>query len=195
MIWDNLTALPLAVTDNAYFNDVAYSSFENSEKGNWTYSTGSVVSDATSPTGIKAYSISGGISKSSMTSTQKYILSYWIKSGGSVSVSGGTQTNSISGRTLNGVWTYKQITITGTSSISISGSGSIDEVRLHPALAQMNTYTYDAFMRIVTQCSPNNSISYYEYDSMNRLVDIKDQYGNVVKAFEYNYGRLSRPGN
>jgi len=193
LIWDNKLLQPLAVTDNAVIADVAYSSFESSETGKWTYNSGSVTSDATSPTGSKAYSISGGVSKGGLTSGQKYILSYWLKSGGSASISGGTQTNSISGRTLNG-WTYKQITITGTTSISISGSGSIDEVRLHPAIAQMTTYIYDGLLRLIAQCSPNNSISYYEYDSMNRLVDIKDQYGNIVKAFEYNYGRTARPG-
>ena len=192
LIWDTKLSLPLSVTDNAVISDVAYSSFESAETGNWTYSSGSVTSDATAPTGGKAYSISGGVSKSGLASAQKYILSYWLKSGGSASISGGTQTNSISGRTLNG-WTYKQITITGATSISLSGSGGIDEVRLHPADAQMTTYTYDGLMRLIAQCSPNNSINYYEYDSMNRLVDIKDQYGNVVKAFEYNYGRAARP--
>lgn len=194
LIWDNKTSLPLAQTDNSKFADVAYSSFETGETGNWTYNSSSVASEPTAPTGIKGYSISGGISKSGLTTTQKYILSYWLKTGASAIVTGGTQTNSITGRVVNG-WTYKQITITGTASVSISGSGSIDEVRLHPAIAQMTTYTYDGLMRLIAQCNANNTISYYEYDSMNRLVDIKDQYGNVIKAFEYNYGRASRPGN
>jgi hypothetical protein len=191
MIWDNTLRLPIAQVDNAYINDVAYSSFETAETGNWTYSSASITTDATSPTGTKAYTISGGLSKSSLTSAQKYILSYWIKSGASVSITGGTQTNSITGRVSNN-WTYHEITITGTTSISLSGSGSVDEVRLHPILAQMTTYTYDPLLRLIATCSPNNSISYYDYDSFNRLVDIKDQYGNVVKAFEYNYGQLSR---
>jgi hypothetical protein len=191
MIWDNKLGLPLAKTDNAAFIDIAYSSFESWETGNWTYNNNSVTTDATSPTGGKAYSASGGISKSGLTSGTKYILSYWLKSGGSVSITGGTQSNSISGRTRNG-WTYKQVTITGTTSVSLSGSGSIDEVRLHPALAQMTTYTFDSLLRLVAQTSVDNTISYYEYDSMNRLVVIKDQYGNVIKAFEYNYGSSSR---
>jgi hypothetical protein len=191
MIWDNSLCLPLAQVDNAYIGDVAYAGFETAETGNWTYSSGSVVSDATAPTGVKGYNLSGAISKSSLTSSQKYILSYWSKSGASVSVTGGTQSNSVTGRVMNN-WTYHELTVTGTTSISLSGSGSIDEVRLYPALAQMTTYTYDALFRLTATCSANSTVSYYEYDSFNRLVDIKDQYGNIMKAFEYNYGQLSR---
>lgn len=190
MIWDNNARLPIAQVDNSYFNDIAYTSFETAETGNWTY-TGTIVADTTAPTGTKAFTISSSISKSSLNTAQKYILSYWLKSGASVTVTGGTQTNNISGRILNG-WTYHEVAITGTTSISMVGSGSIDEVRLHPILAQMTSYTYDALFRLVATCSANSTISYYQYDSFNRLVDIKDQYGNIIKAFEYNYGQLSR---
>jgi hypothetical protein len=193
VIWDNKLSFPMAVVDNAINSDAAYSSFETSQTGNWTYSAGSIVSESTAPTGIKGYTLSGNIYKSGLTSSQKYILSYWLKSGASASISGGTLSNSLSGRSLNG-WTYKQVTISGATGITISGSGSIDEVRLHPFNAQMTTYTYDNLLRLSAQCSPNNTISYYEYDSMNRLTDIKDQYGNVIKSIEYNYGRSSRPG-
>ena len=47
LIWDNNVSMPLALVDNAYVADVAYTSFESSETGNWIYSSGSVVSDAT----------------------------------------------------------------------------------------------------------------------------------------------------
>jgi hypothetical protein len=191
MVWDNKLLLPIAQVDNASFSDIAYAGFETAEKGNWTY-TGTVISDATAPTGGMAYDISGGdISKSSVNSAQIYVLSYWTKTGASVSVSGGAQTNSISGKSLNG-WTYHEVTVTGTSSISLSGTGRIDEVRLHPSTAQMTTYTYDSLLRLVATCSANSAISYYEYDSFNRLADIKDQYGNIIKAFEYNYGQSAR---
>ena len=190
---DNGLSLPLAVVDNASTTEVAYCSFENTETGNWSFTSGSTVTDATSPTGAKAYSL-GAISKSSLNSSQKYILSYWQKTGASVTITGGgTTSNSISGRVLNN-WTYKEIMITGTSTIGISGSGSIDELRLYPATAQMTSYTYDGLFRMVAQCGVNSTISYYEYDSFNRLIDIKDQYGNVIKVFEYNYGRSFKMG-
>jgi hypothetical protein len=192
LIWDNVNMLPLAQVENAYFADVAYCSFETVETGNWTFNAASVVSDATAPTGAHAYSLSGSLSKSALNTAQSYILSYWLKSGASLSVSGATQSNSVTGRTLNG-YTYHEVRLTLATSISITGSGNVDELRLYPSTGQMTSYTYDPSLRLIAECSPNSTISYYDYDSINRLVDIRDQFGNVVKAFEYNYGRLSRP--
>lgn len=194
LIWDNSLLMPVAQIENAYFPDVAFSSFETSEKGNWTYTAGSVSADATSPTGIRCYNITGAVSKNALTNGKIYILSYWQKAGASVSLSGASVTATVTGRTVNG-WTYKQLTITMSStSLSISGTGYIDELRLHPDLAQMTSYTYDDKLRLIAVCGPSGNINYYEYDAMNRVVDIKDQFGNIVKAFEYNYGRNSRPG-
>jgi hypothetical protein len=193
MIWDNGTALPIAQVDNAYFGDVAYCSFETAETGNWAWTISSVVADNTAPTGTHGYALgsSNPISKAGLTTGTSYVVSYWLKAGASISIAGGSQTNSITGLTLNG-WTYHEVTVTGTSSISITGSGNVDELRLYPSGAQMTTYTYDPLLRLSAQCSINSTISYFEYDGFNRLVDIKDQYGNIVKAYEYNYGRQSR---
>jgi hypothetical protein len=193
MIWDNVAALPLAQVDDAYFADIAYCSFETTETGNWTLTPASIVTDATAPTGTHGYALgsSNPISKTGMTSTSAYIVSYWLKTGASITITGGSQSNSLIGLTLNG-WTYHEVSITGTTSISITGSGNLDELRLYPSGGRMTSYTYDPLLRLIAQCSPTNTISYYEYDGLNRLVDIKDQYGNIVKAFEYNYGRQSR---
>jgi len=191
IIWDNINHLPLAKVENAYFPDVAYCSFETAETGTWTVSSSSIISDAGAPTGTHAYTISGGLSKTGLTSTQTYVFSYWLKSGSSVSISGGTQSSAITGRTL-GSYTYNEVKITGATSLTITGSGTVDEVRLYPSTAQMTSYTYDPLLRLIAECSANSTVSYYDYDSLNRLVDIRDQYGNVIKAFEYNYGQLAR---
>jgi hypothetical protein len=191
LVWDNINHLPLAKVENSYFADVAYCSFETAETGTWTLNSGSIVSDAGAPTGTHAYSMSGALSKPGLTSTQTYVFSYWLKSGASVSISGGTQSSAVTGRTL-GSYTYHEVKITGATSLSITGSGNVDEVRLYPSTAQMTSYTYDPLLRLIAECSANSTITYYDYDSMNRLVDIRDQYGNVIKAFEYNYGQLAR---
>jgi hypothetical protein len=193
LIWDNVQALPLAQADNAYFTDIAYNSFESTETGNLTFNAGSVVSDATAPTGSHAYALSSSypISDANLNSAQTYVVSYWLKSGASASVSGGTQSGAVTGRTVNG-YTYHEIKVTGITSLSITGSGNVDEVKIYPSTAQMTTYTYDALMRLIAECSANSTISYYDYDSLNRVIDIRDQYGNVIKAFQYNYGRQSR---
>ncbi len=192
LIWDNSTNLPLAQVDNALYIDVAYNSFESAETGNWTYPAGSVVADDTAPTGTHAINLSSNpVTKTGLSSSKSYILSFWKKSGTTYNIAGGTVSNYIGGRTLNG-YQYLEVTVTGATSVSITGSGNIDELRLHPSTAQMTTYTYDNLLRLIAECSVNSTITYYDYDSFNRLLDIRDQFGNMRKVFEYNYGELSR---
>ncbi len=195
LIWDNQAGLPMAVVENGYSSqDVAYSSFESGETGNWTLNSAAIVTDATAPTGNKAYAIASGLTKTGLTSTRKYTVSFWYKTGTTVNISGGTISSIITGRMLNG-WTYKHLTITDATSLSFTGtSGYVDEFRLYPADGQMTSFTYDNYLRLAAQCAPNSTISRFEYDALHRLLDVKDQDGNIIKVFEYNYGRLSRPG-
>ena len=74
-----------------------------------------------------------------------------------------------------------------STSLSISGSGLIDELRCYPKGSLMTTYTYTPIIGMTAQCDPTNKISYYEYDSFGRLQLIKDQDNNVLKTFEYKY--------
>jgi hypothetical protein len=183
-IWDYNSSLPIAEVKNALQSDIAYSSFESNGKGNWTYA-GIPGTGGGGVTGKQSYLLtSGGISKAGLTASQKYLLSYWSKA--TVTITGGTQSNSITGKTING-WTYHEVMITGTTSVSITGSTYIDELRLYPSDAQMTSYTYEPLIGVTSQCGADNKIQYYEYDSFSRLQDIKDQDGNILKTFEYHY--------
>ena len=51
----------------------------------------------------------------------------------------------------------------------------------------MTTYTYDPLVGMTSQCDANNKITYYEYDSFNRLKTIRDQDGKVIKTIDYQY--------
>jgi YD repeat-containing protein len=53
--------------------------------------------------------------------------------------------------------------------------------------AQVFTYTYKPLIGMHTQTDPNGRTTYYEYDGFQRLQFIKDQDGNIVKKFCYNY--------
>ena len=89
---------------------------------------------------------------------------------------------------MTGIWslTTTPESITGTT-FAISLSGQIDDVRFYPALAQMTTYTYDPLVGITSSTDANGQTTYYEYDGLQRLMNIKDQYGNIVKHMDYHY--------
>ncbi len=84
-------------------------------------------------------------------------------------------------------WTYFEHTVTGTSTVSITGGGDIDELRLYPANAQMTTYTYASEVGMTSACDVDNRATYYYYDTLGRLSYVKDQDGNIIKTYRYHY--------
>jgi hypothetical protein len=183
-LWDYNGELAVASVTSADSASVAYSSFEADGKGNWSY-TGVPADDPTSPTGIKYYSLgSGPITKSGLLTGNDYIVTYWRKNGsGTPSVNGATGTAIV---TKNG-WTLFKHQLTGITSITINGSGYIDELRLYPASANMLTNTYNPLIGVSSSCDAANRINYYEYDALGRLSLIRDQDKNILKKFCYNF--------
>ncbi len=187
-IWDYANKKPIAKATGATVDQIAYTSFEADGSGGWTI--GSSSRDAsTSITGSKSYNLSGGsCSRSGLSSGSTYIVSYWSKSGSSFSVSGSTSTKQGKTITINsGTWTYFEHTVTGVTSLTVSGSADIDELRLYPSTAQMTTYTYSPLLGISNQCDVGNHISYYTYDGLGRLKFIRDEDGNILKTIDYHY--------
>lgn len=150
--------LPIAEITNAVPANVFYTSFEDTE-GN------SSVGD--SKTGKKSR-IGGYIKSLTGLTPGSYKLSYWTKPAS--------------------VWNFQSLVlnITGTTA-NINLPGQIDEVRFYPATAKMTTYTYDPLIGVTSQCDVNNIITYYEYDSFQRLILVRDQDKNILKKICYNY--------
>lgn len=178
-IWDgeNITAR----TVNAVSEETAYTSFETSQKGHWTYSgsTGS----SYFLNGKKSYSLNGGNISISSISNIPYVVSYW-------SMNGSQNVNSSaadSGRAM-GSWKYYEHSVTPTSgTVTVSGNGTIDELRLYPKGSLMSTFTFSPLLGMTSQCDINNRVTYYQYDGMNRLSLIRDQDYNILKRICYSY--------
>ncbi|WP_226390535.1 hypothetical protein [Penaeicola halotolerans] len=160
----------------------AITSFETQDKGSWSY-TGSSIESESSKTGRRVYDLSSGaISKSGLASAT-YELSFWAKA------ASGSQPWTFMGQTesLTTEWQLIRRQVTGAS-ITISGSNIlVDEVRLHPVGSQMSTYTYDPLVGVTSMTDANHVTVYYEYDYAQRLKCIKDEKGNILQQFEYNY--------
>lgn len=183
-VWDYNNTLPVAKVVNAGESNFAYSSFEADGSGNWSIVSTARITDGV--TGNKCYQLSGGsISRSGLTSSMEYVLTVWVKAGASVNVSNSIG-SPVQGRSV-GQWTCFVFKIGNATQVTISGSGLLDELRLHPKTAQMNTYTYRPLVGITEECDISNRIIYYEYDSFGRLKLIRDQDKNILKKFEYQH--------
>ena len=193
ILWDYQYENPVAQVKNATtsygsYTQVAYTSFEANGQGNWVYS-GTPVFDPTAPTGTMVYPLSAGniTSPSTLTPGTAYVLSYWSNNGpATVSCYVPPNTTSLTGTALNNHngWTYYECQVPAGATLTISGTTSIDDLRLYPAAAQMTTYTFDpSGLRSIADTK--GSVNYFEYDYFQRLKNVKDWNGNIVKNYGY----------
>jgi hypothetical protein len=185
-IWDYDQSYLTAKFTNAKEADVAYTSFETNVKGNWTF-TGTILADATSITGRNCYNVgSGAITKTGLTASMSYIVSYWTKNSTSYNIAGTVAGYPLKGHTVNG-WTYFEHKVSGQSAVTINSTGYIDEIRLYPSDANVITYTYDPLVGVTSECNESCYVRYYTYDDEGRLKAIKDEKGRIIKLIDYQY--------
>jgi hypothetical protein len=192
-IYGYLDELPIAEVVNADPGAIAYTSFEAGGKGNWNF-TGIAAADATAITGDKTYILNGGsLSKTGLNSALVYTVSYWSK-GASASIAG-TQVGwprVVNTMTVNGQsWTCYKHQVSGQSTISLTGSITIDEVRLHPQAAMMTTYAYRPLTGLSSTSNNNCRINYFRYDGLGRLEHIRDDKGYILKKVAYKFNGQS----
>lgn len=188
IIWDYRQMSPVAQVKNADTLSVAYTSFEAEGTGHWTVASTQRDSVTAAFSGNKSYNLSNGnITKSGLTAASTYVVSYWTKNPAALTITGTITGYPIKGTTING-WTYYEHQLTGQTTLTVSGTGNIDELRLYPKGAQMTTYTYSPLIGVTSSTDAKGLTTYYEYDGLGRLQNIKDQNGNIVKNYDYHYG-------
>lgn len=188
-IWDYNSTYPVAEISNAGQSEIAFTSFEADGKGNWVY-YGTPVSDASAVTGKKVYDPYAGQLTKTVVKGGTYIVSYWSKNGQRTV----NATSASSGSTVRG-WTYfeHKITLAANGTVTVSGSGMIDDLRLYPVNSLMTTYTYDPLVGMTSKTDVSNRITYFIYDSYSRLIFVRDQDNNILKKYCYNYA--DKPGD
>lgn len=158
--WGYNSQYPIAECKNAASTEFYYEGYEES--------TATGVITGTSHTGLK-YTTNAAVSWT-RPNTRNYVISYWYRSGG--------------------IWMYKpEQAYTGSSfTLTVAGAdAAYDDVRIYPADAQMTTYTYDPLIGATSATDAKGQTAYYEYDGFQRLINIKDKDGNIVKHTDYHY--------
>jgi hypothetical protein len=183
-----------AIATNANPDEIAYTSFETSNTGNWTIQGGEYRDDLyNAPTGKKVYYLNTNdptnspITRTGLNFSNTYVVSYWTKEGSPL-VNGLAEQPVFS---VNG-WSLYIHEIAGANTISITGEAIIDELRLYPRNASMVTFTYDVVFGKTAECDANNRICYFSYSPFGELILIQDQGRNALKAFEYRYRNRTR---
>lgn len=188
IIWDYNSSVAVAEIKNSALSGCAYTSFEADGKGNWIFS-GVPTSTSGAPSGSKAYNLSSGrILSPALNPAKAYTVSYW-STGAPASITCSNATNSPGAvlRTSNG-WTYYLHSVpAGATSLTLVGSATIDELRLYPADALMTSYTVLPGLGTTTLSDAKGQLTYYDYDSFQRLQDVKDQNQNILKRYAYSY--------
>jgi YD repeat-containing protein len=163
-IWGYNGEYPVAEVTNANANDVFYESFEDGN-GN---STSGAKTGYYSHTGSYSRTLTG-------LDNGNYLLTYWQQSGAAWGlVSAPVTVSNSTGGASNGTYT-------------ISLNAQIDDIRFYPAGSQMVTYTYIPTVGVSSVTDAKNETTFYEYDQFERLLNIKDINGNIIKSFCYNY--------
>jgi hypothetical protein len=179
---------PIAKVDNALVTDIAYTSFESDGLGNWVISSNQRnITNAI--TGKKSYDlVNGAISKNGLNTSQTYLITFWAPTSSSITVTGNGNSQTFtpaSAVASNNGWHLYQYKLTNAASVIITGTGLIDELRLHPNNANMVTTTYEPIIGETSINDANNNIVYKEYDNLNRIKLIRNKDKNIVKRFDY----------
>ncbi len=191
----------VAVIINAKYQEdpTAYTSFETTNLGGWLLSGSASFNNTQSITGNRGFNLNNAVSlTANLNNTKLYRLSFWASTGSSISV--GSTLNLIKSGPTIGNFTFYEYEIPDISTyeipsncpttVSITGTGSIDELRLYPSSARMKSVTFDPLVGKTSECDENNRITYFEYDELGRLRFIKDDYRNIVKMNEYNVRKM-----
>ncbi len=96
--------------------------------------------------------------------SKTYKISYWYKSNGTWNYSG--EKNYVKGMVL-------------------TATEGIDDIRIYPVNARINTYTYEPLVGITSKTDHNGVTQHYEYDDLQRLKIVRDDKRNIVKQYAH----------
>jgi len=220
MIWDTLSGNKLADVVGARYTNIAYSGFEQGYGHNLQGASAyilyvddngllSLPSDFTEPvpvgstlTGNYFCLLKSGNTAAKRLYTQglepgiRYRATFWASAEPEFGIEGGTQF-SLKQIAVKGPYKQYEVFFTPTAASQKIGLNApvanvaVDELRIHPATAQMNTYTYQKLNGKSSETDALGRITFYEYDGLGRLYLVRNQEGHILQ--KKTYGITTRP--
>ncbi|WP_185155973.1 hypothetical protein, partial [Fulvivirga kasyanovii] len=184
-LWGYQHTLPIAKVENATHDKIAFTSFESPDQGGWEYETDNVISGGVS--GEQCLKGFGHIYKNNLPEGD-YIISCKVKrieegQQGRISINDG-EDFLINNSTT---WKYIELPYQGGDFTLYYSQIHVDDLRLYPKEAQMESYTYTPLTGITSSTDPNGITSYYGYDPLDRLQTVKDHEEYILKQYIYHY--------
>jgi len=212
-VWD-LTSGDKLAEANCRYQDIAYSSFEDfyglatyyGYHGNWDINSNKVIDVSTSATlnsvtgryiyqmtpaptgGSVDYSYILGVNN--LAAGKEYILSLWARAGVPKVYIGTTLLTTPAVAYTKGAWKQYiyRFTPSAAGKVRIDPATTtiyLDEIRLHPAEAAMESSTYEPLFGVSSKTDVSGRVAYFEFDQMGNLIVERDQEGKVVRKTKY----------
>ncbi len=187
---------PIAQVSGGRYLESAYSSFETTANdSDWRGGGGQVLtrySDQDAPVGMYCTNntgTSGYITTydKQLVAANTYVLTFWEKGGTLTVRNSGAVTVSNTVLQSKGSWQQREIRLRNvTGNLEVIPAGYVDDMRLYPLGAQMESRTYNQLGSVTTSTDGKGYTTYYEYDQFNRLLRIKDRQGRILQEYTYN---------
>lgn len=87
---------------------------------------------------------------------------------------------------LENKWRFHEESYT-PSITNLSLGSAIDQVRIYPRDAQMQSFTYEHLLGMTSQTDAHNQVIHYQYDNQNRLETVSDEKGDILQYYDYHY--------
>jgi PKD domain len=179
-LWGYKDQYPFVEALNANYNSIAFTSFEEKNSGNFSWTDTEI--SVGSKSGKKHYT--GAFSTQKELPVGRYTISFWGKGTGSVSILSGE--SSIAVNSTDWERYAKDFSLNSSKIISIYSSVNIDEVRIHPQNSMMKSYTYSPSVGISSISDQSNKTQTFEYDELNRLDVVRNHNNDIINKYQYN---------
>lgn len=178
----------VATVQNASLEEVAYTNFSGANNG-WSLNAQSVLEHSNPVNGKFVYHLTSALNSKTLPKG-KFLLSVWHEASNlNINVTNGSKKSTATTEGGNGWYlTICEIEFSNVNgSVSLTGNTTIDELRLYPATALLNSYGYKGIGSISSVIDHNNIIQYFNREPAGHLKSILDHKKNLLETYFYNY--------